>query len=89
MSLSGLNMALRDRQEQEELKLKGVNQVDEETDLALGEFTLLQNWIPSEIYSIKKKRGVAALSATGFNRLITEAGDPIITEAGDHIFTEV
>jgi hypothetical protein len=82
-------MALRNRQEQEELKLKGVNQVDEETDLELGEFTLLQNWVPAEIYSIKKKRGVQPLNSTGLLAIDTEDSFDITTESGDTLVTEI
>ena len=53
---------LRNRTEQEETQLKGVDLISEDSDLKLGTFTLLQNWIPTSIYSIKKKRGVVALS---------------------------
>lgn len=81
-------MALRHRQEKETSQLKGVNQVDEETDLDLGEFTALQNWIPAEIYSIKKKRGTAPLNPNGLLGIITEGGDAITTEAGDPLITE-
>jgi len=82
-------MALRNRKHQDALKLKGVNQVDEETDLELGEFELLQNWIPADVYSIKKKRGVTDLNAGGLNNIITEDGlFNITTEAGDPLITE-
>ena len=90
ISLSGRNMALRHRQEKETTQLKGVNQVDEEADLDLGECTLLQNWIPAEIYSIKKKRGTAPLSPDAINHIITEDGlFRITTEAGEEIITEI
>jgi hypothetical protein len=81
-------MALRHRQEKETSQLKGVNQVDEETDLDLGEFTLLQNWIPAEIYSIKKKRGTAPLNEGGLLPITIETGDVLITEDGRPIITE-
>ena len=55
---------LRNRQEQEELRLKGVDLKAEESDLKLGQFTSLQNYIPAKVYSLKKKRGVVALSTT-------------------------
>ena len=82
-------MALRHREEKETSQLKGVNQVDEETDLDLGEFTLLQNWIPAEIYSIKKKRGVGALNPNGLQVRITEEGEDRITEDGETRVTEI
>ncbi len=55
---------LRNRNEQEENKLRGVDLVSESSDLKLGSFTSLQNYIPTAIFSIKKKRGVVALSTT-------------------------
>lgn len=55
---------LRSRQDEEEIKLRGVDLVSEDSDLKLGQFTSLQNYIPTRIFSIKKKRGVAALSTT-------------------------
>ncbi len=80
---------LRNRKHQESNKLKGVDLVDDETDLELGSFTSLQNWIPAEIYSIKKKRGVEALNPGSLSSIITEASDLITTEAGDILITEV
>jgi hypothetical protein len=53
---------LRNRIEQEEIKLRGVDLVSEDSDLKLGQFTLLQNYVPTAIFSIQKKRGVEALS---------------------------
>jgi hypothetical protein len=55
---------LRNREEQEEIKLRGVDLISEDSDLKIGTFTSLQNWIPTKIFSIKKKRGVTALSST-------------------------
>jgi len=55
---------LRNREDQEESKLRGVDLVSEDSDMKLGSFTLLQNWIPTDIYSLQKKRGVVALSTT-------------------------
>jgi hypothetical protein len=55
-------MALRNRKHEEATKLKGVNLTDEPTDLELGSFTLLQNFVGADVFSIKKKRGVSALS---------------------------
>ena len=80
---------LRNRKNQEAGKLKGVNKVDEETDLGLGEFTSLQNWIPADVYAIKKKRGIRPLNPNSLNVITTEAGDPITTEAGDTFITEL
>jgi len=53
---------LRNRDDKEETKLRGVDLVSEDSDIELGSFTMLQNWIPTRIYSLKKKRGVVALS---------------------------
>lgn len=52
---------LRNRKEQTEPKLVGVNRVADPTKLKLGTFQALQNWIPAKRYKIKKKRGVEAL----------------------------
>jgi len=52
---------LRNRKEQEQPKLVGVNHIADPTKLALGTFQTLQNWIPAKRYKIKKKRGVEAL----------------------------
>ncbi len=57
-------MALRNRQEIESTKLKGVILSAEPTDLELGRFTVLQNWIPAKLNSLKKKRGVQAFTST-------------------------
>jgi hypothetical protein len=57
---------LRNRIEKEENLIKGVNIAANPTKLALGYFTLLQNWIPSKKYKIKKKRGVALLEDGAF-----------------------
>jgi len=53
---------LRNRQDQEAIKLKGVDMVSEDADVGFGSFVFLQNWIPTEIFSLIKKRGVSALS---------------------------
>ena len=80
---------LRNRKHEEALKIKGVDLVDEETDLELGQFTSLQNWIPSEVYSIKKKRGIRPLNPGGLNNIITEDGlFDLATEAGEPLITE-
>ena len=55
---------LRNRQDQEAIKLKGVDMVSEDADVGFGSFVLLQNWIPTEIFSLIKKRGVVGLSTT-------------------------
>ncbi len=52
---------LRNRKEQDEPKLTGVNRVADPSKLKLGTFQALQNWIPAKRYKIKKKRGVEAL----------------------------
>ena len=79
---------LRNRKHDEATKIKGVDLVDEETDLELGQFTSLQNWIPSEVYSIKKKRGIIPLNPNGLNVITTEASEPITTEDGFTLETE-
>jgi hypothetical protein len=56
---------LRNRTEKEENLLHGVNLIANPTKLQLGYFTLLQNWIPSKRYKIKKKRGPATLVGIG------------------------
>jgi len=78
---------LRNRKHQE-ATIKGVDLVDEETDLDLGQFTSLQNWIPSEVYSIKKKRGISPLNPNALLSITTEASDPITTEASNPLITE-
>ncbi len=80
---------LRNRKHQEQNKLKGVNLVDEETDLELGNFTSLQNWIPSDVYAIKKKRGTSPLSPNALLGITTEASDGLTTEGGDQLITEI
>ena len=55
---------LRNRQEQDQARLKGADLISEESDLTLGSFTLLTNWIPTKVYSLKKKRGVVAFTST-------------------------
>jgi hypothetical protein len=55
---------LRNREETEETKLKGVDLVSEDADVKFGSFVLLQNYIPTEIFSLQKKRGVVVLSTT-------------------------
>ena len=56
---------LRNRTEDEENLLRGVNIATNPTKLKLGYFTSLQNWIPAKKYKIKKKRGPATLVGTG------------------------
>jgi hypothetical protein len=82
-------MALRHRVEKEGTQLKGVDLVDEETDLALGQFTLLQNFIPANVYAIKKKRGITPLNPTALQDLLTEDGEDLLTEGGDNLLTEI
>jgi hypothetical protein len=79
---------LRNRKHEEALKLKGVNHVDEVTDLDLGDFSTLQNWIPADVYAIKKKRGVSPLNPFSLAVRITEAGDTRVTEDGETRITE-
>jgi len=66
-------MALRNRNEVETDKLKGVVLAGEEADLEPGRFVYLQNWIPSTINSIKKKRGGVALSTTSVTPTVPTA----------------
>ena len=61
---SSRNPTFPRREETEEIKLRGVDLVSEPSDLKLGTFTNLQNWIPTKIFSIKRKRGVVALTST-------------------------
>ena len=55
---------LRNRKEQSERKLTGVNRVADPSKLKLGTFQALQNWIPAKRYKIKKKRGPQPLLDT-------------------------
>lgn len=80
---------LRNRKHQEGNKLKGVDLVDDETDVELGGFTLLQNYVPADVYAIKKKRGVSPLNPNSLNVIVTEASDPITAETGDVFITEL
>ena len=80
---------LRNRKTVESNKLKGVDLVDEETDLELGTFESLQNFIPADIYAIKKKRGVSPLNPNALNAILTEGGDNLTTEGGDTLITEL
>ncbi len=57
-------MSLRNRQETETKKLKGVVLSADALKLEPGRFTHLENWIPAKINKIKKKRGVEVLSGT-------------------------
>ncbi len=54
-------MPLNNRIEAEESRLLGVVLDTDETKLPLGSFTSLANWVPGQLLSVKKKRGVAAL----------------------------
>jgi len=51
----------RNRKEQREIKLVGVNRAVDPTKLKLGTFQSLTNLIPAKRYKIKKKRGVVLL----------------------------
>lgn len=55
---------LRNRKDNEQTKLTGVNRVADPGKIQLGTFESLQNWIPAKRYKIKKKRGVAQLIDT-------------------------
>ena len=80
---------LRNRKHEEATKLKGVDLIDDESDLDLGSFTTLENWIPADVYAIKKKRGTSPLSPNALLSITTEGGDFLTTEAGDHLITEI
>jgi hypothetical protein len=54
-------VALRNRKDIETSKLKGVVLATDPIKLEFGRFTQLANWIPADIDSLKKKRGVLAL----------------------------
>jgi len=56
-------MALRNRKEQRALRLMGVNLADNDDEMEFGWFVELSNWVPGELYSIKKKRGIAEVSS--------------------------
>ena len=80
---------LRNRKQQEATKLKGVDLIDDESDLDLGSFTALQNWIPADVYAIKKKRGVSPLNPNALNNIVTEDGlFDLATEGGEPLITE-
>ena len=51
-------MPLNNRTEAEAQRLKGVDLFDDSSDVELGMFTSLVNWVPGKLYSLKKKRGV-------------------------------
>lgn len=80
---------LRNRKYVESIRLKGVDLIDDETDVELGSFTLLQNYIPADVYAIKKKRGTRPLNPNGLNLITTEASDLMTTEGGDTLMTEL
>jgi len=54
---------LRNRKDIETDKLKGVTLAADPIKLEFGRFVHLENWIPGDVNSIKKKRGVLALSS--------------------------
>lgn len=62
---------LRNRDEKEQKLIKGVNLVAKSTQLQLGYFVSLANWIPAKKYKIKKKRGVVALEDGGLVLSVT------------------
>ena len=55
---------LRNREEEETNNLKGVITAVHDEDIKLGQFTRLENWIPSKVTAIKKKRGGVAFTST-------------------------
>ena len=64
---------LRNRKEQETSEIKGVSLAEDVEDLELGRFESLENWVPGDVYSIKKKRGVAALSTDAITPTVPSA----------------
>lgn len=54
---------LRGREEEEESQLKGVVLAADVKDLPLGSFEGLANFVPGKLYSLKRKRGVAAFTS--------------------------
>ena len=80
-------MALRNRSYDESTKIKGVNLADEERDLELGSFTSLANYIPADVYAIKKKRGIARLDGRSL-LLLETARDALLLETGDNFLIE-
>ena len=48
---------LRNREEEETSNLRGVITAVHDEDIKLGQFTSLENWIPSKVTTLKKKRG--------------------------------
>jgi hypothetical protein len=54
---------LRNRKDFDQPKLGGVIAAAEAEEIELGRFTELQNWIPGDLNSLKKKRGVAAFTS--------------------------
>lgn len=57
-------MALRNRTDHETDRLKGVVLSSDPAKLEFGRFVRLENFIPGELTSLKKKRGVVALTST-------------------------
>lgn len=54
-------MALRKREEKQTLRVFGVNLADNEDEMELGWFVALTNWVPGDLYSLRKKRGVESV----------------------------
>lgn len=54
---------IRNRKDIEVLKLNGVDLSYTPSKLDSGKFERLENWVPGQLYSMKKKRGVEALSS--------------------------
>jgi len=67
---------LRNRNEKETLKLRGVDLSTNASKLELGKFTQLANWIPGKLYSIKKKRGPIQLVSSETVQFPTETCTP-------------
>jgi len=67
---------LRNRNEKETLKLRGVDLSTNASKLELGKFTQLANWIPGKLYSIKKKRGPIQLVSSETVQFPTESCTP-------------
>lgn len=52
---------LRNRKDTDVTKLRGVDLSRTPTKLDSGLFEHLENWVPGQLYSMKKKRGVELL----------------------------
>lgn len=53
-------------------EIKGVSLALDTEDLILGQFEELSNWVPADVYSLKKKRGVTALSTAAITPTVPD-----------------